>query len=291
MPLSVLAQLVLLAAIWGASFLFTRIAAPVVGATTTPLVRLAVGALFLAVIGLLLNKKLGLRRHWRHYLFVGAFNSALPFYLYGVAALHTSASILSVANAVTPMWGALFAYLLGRQTIAPIQAAGFVFGLVGVGVLAAPGHVDGDLLIGVGCALVATAGYGVVSAYSAKIKDIDPFANAQVSMWAATLLLIPLLAVDPPQQIPTERVVLALLGLGVLCSGVAYLLYFRLIAEIGATATLSVTYLIPIFGMLWGALFLGEQLGWSVLVACVLICLATMMVNRLGPFRQPQQAG
>jgi drug/metabolite transporter (DMT)-like permease len=280
-----LLRLFALAAIWGGSFLFMRISAPVLGPAVLIEYRVLFAAVFLFVVGLVLKKRLALREHWKHYLILGFFNSALPFLLFAFAARTLSASVLSVLNATAPMWGALLGAAWSRQRIGARTALGLVCGTAGVALLVGFDSVAARPGAGVAlaAALLAAFSYSVASLYAKSAKSVEPFANAHGSMWAATLLVLPALPFFPQTGEPTLGIMGAVLALGVLCSGIAYLLYFRLIAEVGTTSALTVTFLNPVFGILWGALFLGEVVGWYTVAGSAIVLVGTALVTGFVP--------
>jgi drug/metabolite transporter (DMT)-like permease len=276
-----LIRLFVLAAVWGCSFLFMRIAAPVLGPAVLIEYRLAFAAVFLLLVALVLRKKLHVRAHWRHYLMLGFFNSALPFFLFAFAARTLSASVLAVLNATAPMWGALLGAIWTRTGIKLPTAIGLALGTVGVALLVGFDHVAARPGAGlaIAAALVAAFCYGIASLYAKTAKSVEPFANAHGSMWAAAILIVPLLPFFPAPGTPTLGIMGATLALGVVCSGLAYILYFKLIEEVGATSALTVTFLTPVFGILWGALFLGEVVGWYTVVGSAIVLLGTALVT------------
>jgi len=278
-------RLVLLAAIWGSSFLFMRIAAPVLGPAVLIEYRVGFAALFLATVGYFLGKRLDLRAHWKHYLILGLFNSALPFLLFAFAARTLSASVLSVLNATAPMWGALIGAVWARQAISRRSALGLLLGTAGVALLVGFDHVTAlpGAPLAVAAALVAAFSYSIASAYAKTAKSVEPFANAHGSMWAATLLVIPVLPLFPASGQASIGIMAAALALGVLCTGVAYILYFRLIQDVGATSALTVTFLNPLFGILWGALFLDEIVGWHTIAGSAIVITGTALVTGFRP--------
>lgn len=288
-----LARLLALSAIWGASFLFMRIGAPALGPVWLMEARVLLAGLFLALLALSLRKPLAWRRHWRHYLVLGALNSALPFLLFGYAALTLTAALLSILNATAPLWGALLAAVWQRKLPDGRTLTGLALGVAGVSVLVGFDRIA--LQPGAGLAMVASLGaaccYGVASLYAKSARSSDPFANAHGSMWAATLLLLPAVPFFPAPQTPGPDILVAVLVLGVVCSGVAYQLYFRLISDIGAAPALTVTFLIPLFGVLWGGLFLDEQVGWHTLVGGAVIITGTALVTGFSPrwLRRPSR--
>jgi drug/metabolite transporter (DMT)-like permease len=280
-----LLRLFVLAAIWGGSFLFMRIGAPVLGPAVLIEYRVLFAALFLFVVGLVLKKRLDLKTHWKHYLILGFFNSALPFVLFAFAARTLSASVLSVLNATAPMWGALLGAAWSRQRIGARTALGLVCGTAGVALLVGFDSVSTRPGAGVAvtAALLAALSYSIASLYAKSAKSVEPFANAHGSMWAAALFVIPVLPFFPQPGEPSLGVMGAVLALGVLCSGIAYLLYFRLIAEVGTTSALTVTFLNPVFGILWGALFLGEVVGWYTVAGSAIVLVGTALVTGFVP--------
>ena len=285
MSLINIARLLLLAAIWGASFLFIRIAVPTLGPAFLMNGRVLFAAVFLLLVALVLKKRLLLVEHWRHYLQLGFINSALPFLLFAYAAGVLTASLLSVVNATAPIWGALIGILFYRQPMSVKVFCGLVLGVSGVAILVGfdPVLLQPGALLAVAAAASAACCYGIATHYTRRAKSIEPFANAHGSMWGALCCLLPATVVFPVQQSLTPGVALAVLALGVLCTGVAYLLYFKLVQEVGATSTLTVTFLIPVFGVLWGWLFLQEQIGWHTLGGSLTVLTGTALVTGFQP--------
>ncbi|OFA04638.1 DMT family transporter [Duganella sp. HH101] len=278
-------RLIFLAAIWGGSFLFMRIAAPVLGAAVLIEYRVLFASLFLAVIALALKKPLNLRQHWQHYLILGLFNSALPFLMFAFAARTLSASLLAVLNATTPLWGTLIGAVWTRQMVSAKVVLGLVLGACGVALLVGFDHVTTKPGAGIAIAAVlfASFNYGIASNYAKQAKAVEPFSNAHGSMWASTLLVLPALPFFPAPGEPTIGIMGAVLALGVLCSGVAYLIYFRLIQDVGPSSALTVTFLSPVFGILWGMLFLGESVGWYTVAGAAVVITGTALVTGFRP--------
>lgn len=283
-------RLVALAAIWGGSFLFMRIAAPVLGPAVLIEYRVLFAALFLLGVAWVMRRRgkgtpLGLRQHWKHYLMLGFFNSALPFLLFAFAARTLSASVLSVLNATAPMFGALVGAVWARQGVSARTGLGLVLGTVGVALLVGFDHVSErpGAALAIAAALVAAFCYSIASQYAKSAKAVPPFANAHGSMWAATLFVIPALPFFPSPGVPTAGIWAAVLALGVVCSGIAYILYFKLIEEVGTTSALTVTFLNPMFGILWGAIFLHEVIGWHTLLGSGIVLVGTALVTGFLP--------
>jgi drug/metabolite transporter (DMT)-like permease len=274
-------RLVALAAIWGASFLFTRIVAPVLGPVLTADLRMLVAGLALVAYFRLAGFDPEWRRWGRKYALVGLLNSGLPFLLYAYSALYLSAGLMAVLNATAPMWGALLTVLLLGERLTGWRAAGLALGVVGVAVLSRPDAGTTQAFLAIAACLAASFLYGLAGVYMKRWAGEVPARGMAVgTQVAAGLLMLPLIPLSPPPAGVTVLVASSVLALGLLCGAVAYLLYFRLIVDIGPAGALTVTYLIPLFGVLWGALFLGEALSMTMLAGGVLVVLGTVFVLR-----------
>jgi len=276
-------RLVALAAIWGASFMFLRIAAPSLGAIWTAEARVLLGGLALLAWFRFIGFDAALRRHWRYYLAVGAVNSAAPFALYAYAATHLPASLLSILNATSPMFGMLFGALYATERVSLPKLAGLALGAAGVALVARPGGYEAgaEFYRAVGAALGACCCYGYTGVVIKRFGEGVPARGvAAGNQLAAAVLLMPLAAIAVPAAAPSALVIGNVLALALLASAIAYLLYFRLIADVGATRALTVTFLIPAFGLLWGTLFLGETLPAGMLAGGILIVAGTFLVTR-----------
>jgi len=265
-------RLISLAAIWGGSFLFLRLGAPVLGPVLFIQLRVAFGALFLLVVALIHRKPLELKGNLAHYAILGFFNTGFPFLLFAFGALHITASLESVLNATAAIWGAIISAVWLRVPLTLKAMIGLGLGLGGVAVLVGLGasHMDRAAWIAVACGLGGAFSYGLASAYIQKAKKaVSPFANAHGSLWAATLMFVPVTPFFPP--------------IGGLCSGVAYMVYFKLLGDIGAAPALTVSFLIPVFGILWGVLFLHERVGWNMPIGAVLIVVGTALATGFSP--------
>ena len=282
-------QLVILGAIWGASFLFTRIAVPTLGPAWLVAVRIGSGALFLLGAALLLRRTLQAQGNVRHYVILGFFNTGLPFLLFAYAATQLTASLLSILNSTAPIWGAVIGAVLTR-TLPPTRVlAGLATGSAGVIllVLKDASATQAGALLPVLAAVAAPFCYGLASHYAkAKTGHIEPMAAAHGSMWGALLCLAPATLFAPFPAAVSPGVGGAALALGVLCTGIAYLMYFRLVRDVGATSALTVTFLIPLFGILWGVVFLGEPFGLSTLTGGLIVLAGTALVTGFNPLRR-----
>lgn len=277
------ARLVALAAIWGAAFIFLRVVAPVLGPLWTAELRVLFGGLALLAWFRVIGFDPALRRHWRAYLAVGTINSALPFSMFGFAAMHLPASIMAILNSTSPMFGMLFGALFAGERVTAAKLAGLAAGAGGVALVVQPGGLQAGPMFGwaIAAALGACACYGMTGVVIRRLgRDAPPRGVAAGNQLAAALVLLPLLPFVPPAGMPTPLVAGNMLALAVLASGIAYLLYFRLIADVGALRALTVTFLIPVFGAFWGWLFLGETLPAAAFAGAALIITGTVLVTR-----------
>jgi drug/metabolite transporter (DMT)-like permease len=280
------AELVLLGAVWGASFLFMRIAAPEFGPLALVFVRVTGASLMLLPLLLARGEGPALRQHWRAIAVVGLLNSALPFVLFVVAALVLGAGLLAVFNATAPIWGALVGWLWLRERLAPGRWLGLAIGLGGVLWLSwgrfdlQPALLGVSPALGIAASLAAAMLYGVAANVSRRhLAGAPPMAVAAGSQLAAAMvLLLPALWAWPAVA-PTGHAWAAAAALSVLCTGLAYVMYFRLIAHAGASNAIAVTFLIPGFALLWDWLWLGEVPGLPMLAGCAVILLGTALAT------------
>jgi drug/metabolite transporter (DMT)-like permease len=281
-----LLELLSLAAIWGASFLFMRVAVPGFGPVALAGLRVAGASLLLMPLLVMRGEWPHLRRHWRPILLVGLTNSALPFLCYAYAALAITGGLSSVFNATSPLWGALIAWLWLHERPTLLRTVGLVIGFGGVAWLAwdkahfkagADGINSGLAVL---ACLCATLMYGFSANYTRRfLSGVPALTLAAGSQFAAALLLaVPMLWRWPTQN-PGVSAWGAAAGLALACTGIAYVMYFRLIARLGATRAISVTFLVPAFAVLWGALFIHEDISATMLVACGVILAGTALVT------------
>lgn len=296
-----LVRLLSLAALWGASFLFLRIGAPILGPFPTAFVRVLIGAVTLAACLPVLGLRWEMRGKWPAVLMLGVVNSGIPFVMYAVAALWLPAGYSAVFNAMTPLMGVLIGALFFAERLTRAKAAGVLLGIAGVAVLTRTGPVafSVHVMLGALACLVATACYGLAGfltrRWITERGGLDSRLIAAGSLIGATLFLLPFSvgALAQHNTLPDAGagVWAAMLGLGVVCTALAYILYYRLIADLGPVRSLTVTFLIPPFGMVWGALFLHESLSWAHLAGGALIGAAVWLVLRPSrPLAQPEPA-
>ncbi|WP_296260635.1 MULTISPECIES: DMT family transporter [unclassified Pseudomonas] len=292
MRVSDYARLLLLAAIWGASFLFMRVAAPVLGALPTAFFRVLLGAVGLWVILAILKTRQDFNGKLKASMVLGVINSGIPFLMYSMAALLLPAGYSAILNATTPLMGVLIGSMFFNDALTPKKAAGVLIGLLGITLLTTTGPVTftSTVVMGALACLVATGCYGAAGFLTRQwIADkggLDAKLVAFGSQIGATLFLMPFFAVsatvNPPASWGDSTVWLSLAAVGFVCTACAYILYFRLIADIGPVRSLTVTFLIPPFGVLWGVMFLDEHLSAGHLYGGGLICLAVWFVLSKG---------
>lgn len=274
----------LLAAMWGASFMFMRMGALEFGALPAAGLRVAIAAL--ALLPVMLARGLGpqLRRHWKPVLLCGVTNSALPFALYAWALLSISTGLSAILNATVPLFGALVAWLWLGDRLDASRSLGLVIGFVGVALLAGdqagfkPGAAGATPLWAMAACLLATLSYGVSASFARRYMDgLNPLMSATGSQIGAALALALPTVLLWPAQTPGPRAWLALLALGVLCTAVAYVLYFRLIARLGPARAVTVTFAVPVFAVAYGVTLLGETLTPRMLLCGLVVLCGTML--------------
>lgn len=285
MKLYDLGRLLLLGAIWGASFLFIRIASPVFGPPTLVVLRVLVAGIVLILFAALTKQALHYRAHWRQFLILGALNAAIPFTLIATAQLNLTASMAAILNATTPLFGAFIAAFWLGDALTGRKLIGLALGLFGVSLVVGwnpiPLTITG--MLSIGASLLAAFFYGLGGVYSrVSFKNVPPLMLAVGQQMAAGMLLVPLAVAKPPTQTPTTEAMIAVLALAVISTSFAYLIYFKLMATVGATNTLSVTFIVPFFGILWGAIFLGETLYIGQIVGFSVILFSLTLVTGLG---------
>jgi len=292
-----LSELLLLAALWGASFLFMRMGAAEFGPIALVAVRVAGATLFLMPLLQVRGQMGELRRHWRPIFVVGLTNSALPFLCFGYAALSITAGLSAIFNAATPLFGAAIAWLWLKDKLTPPRILGLVIGFAGVLWLAwnKTDHSAAFKPGGSGWAIVAClAGavfYGISASLTKKtLAGVAPMAVAAGSQLSATLALAIPAWLWWPSSMPSGSAWLTAAALAVFSTGVAYVLFFRLIANVGPANAISVTFLIPAFAVLWGWMLLGEQVNAAMLVGCAVILLGTGLATGVLKLPAPARA-
>lgn len=292
-------RLLALAAIWGASFLFIRIAAPAFGSVNTTFLRVFFALIGLAVMLLLLRTPMRFNGKLASSMLLGIINSGVPFLMYAIAALWLPAGYSAILNATTPLMGALIGFSCFDERLSLRKWGGVILGLVGITLITTTGELSlsGNLVTGVLACLVATACYGgagfLTRRWITERGGLDAKLVAFGSQLGACLFLLPFfgytMATGPAVNWAIPEVWVCVLAVGFICTALAYLLYFRLIADIGPLRSLTVTFLIPPFGILWGYLVLGETLTGGFVIGGAVVCLAVWLV--VSPARAAKPSG
>jgi drug/metabolite transporter (DMT)-like permease len=284
-----LIEFVLLGAIWGASFLFMRLGAAEFGALPTAGLRVGIAALFLLPLLITRGQGPALAQHWKKIFFLGLINSGIPFACYSYALMAITTGLSALLNATVPLFGALVAWVWLRDRPHRLKIFGLLIGFVGVAMLAwgkasfkpdASGLSSGWAVV---ACLVACLCYGIAASFTKRyLAGVPSLAVATGSQVGATLgLAVPTLWLWPAVS-PSMTAWLALLAVGVLCTGVAYVLFFRLIDKVGAASTLTVTFLIPVFAVIYGLVFLGELVTpWMLICGVVILCGTALSLDLL----------
>lgn len=291
-----LLTLIALAAVWGASFLFLRVAAPVVGPVAVAAARVGLAAILLALALTVSRQPWPSRRSWPDLMVSALLSCVVPALCLGQAALSLPAGLMSILNATTPLWGVVVGWVWTRQAPSRAVTGGMLAGLLGVGVLSGPGATgpaapDGAStgVVPVLLILTATLSYAIsVHHARRRLQHLRPLVLCAGTMALASLCLIgPALAIGPVglasghwRDVPAAAWA-ALFTLGAVCTALAYTVFFQLIQRLGPTPALTVTFLIPVFGMLWGALFLGETVTPLMVVGTAIIAWGTWQSARL----------
>jgi drug/metabolite transporter (DMT)-like permease len=264
-------ELGLLAAIWGASFLFQRVAAPEFGAPVLSELRLALGAAILLPFLWLQRTHFPLAL-WPKLALVGAINSAVPFLLFAWAAQRAPAGVGAITNAMAVLFTALIAFLFFREKIGPRKWIALATGFVGVVVLASDKTDGGSVAPAAAAGMFAALLYGVGANLVPRLfAGLPPLALAAATLGCAALLSLPFAAWQWPEHAVSGKAWASAIALGVICTGLAYAMYYRLIQRVGAARAVTVTYLVPIAAVAWAWTLLGEPLTWPMGIACAMI--------------------
>ena len=278
MKLADLFELLLLAAVWGASFLFMRIAAPVLGPVLLIELRVLIAGFTLLLVAIRFGLISEIKTNIIPLLIVGCINSAIPFLLFAFASLYLPAGFSSILNATAPLFGTLIAGLWLREKLTIVQFIGLVIGFAGVTILVGWTKipVTTNFIRAIAAGLIAPLSAAMAALYAReKLLGVNPIAVATGSLLGATIILLPVTPWFLPDRFPSLTIILVTIALSLFSTALAYVIYFRLISRIGASKSLIVAYLIPLFAMFWGTLILGEPITISMILGCGLILSGT----------------
>ncbi len=289
MAFRLLLQLLILGMIWGGSFMFQRITVPALGAGVTASGRLVLAAVALLILLAFTGRKTNFRARWKDYLLVGLGGAGLPFVAFAFAAYSLPAGYSAVLNSTVPLFTVLIGWIAGTRP-STSKIVGVVVGIFGVVTLARFGTVtlNGMTIAAFAGGLVAAILYAFnARTVKARFADTDPLVVATGSMIWAAIPLAPWGVSSLPSHWPLGAV-LALVAVGVLCTGVAYAMYYKLIKEAGSERAVTVTFLVPIFAEIWGALFLGEPITWASAAGCGMVLVAVALIFEMVPGLKPR---
>lgn len=275
-------RLLVLSAVWGASFIFMRVLAPVLGPVVTADLRVAVGGGALLLYFALIRFRPGWRAHWRQYAVIGTFNVGLPFLMFSYAAQYVPASYSAIINATTPLFGTLFAILWLGDSMTRAKGVGLVLGIAGVAIITGaniPATASATFVSAILACLLAAASYAGAGIYiKRQASHVNPLGSAGCAQVFAAMALLPFWLAAPPQGTVDLTIVLNVLALGLLSSALGFVLYFRLVRDIGPPRAMMVAFLTPLFGIAWGILFLDEVLTLGVILGGAMIIIATWLI-------------
>ncbi|UOF92112.1 DMT family transporter [Fodinisporobacter ferrooxydans] len=288
--------IICLGALWGGSFLFMRIAAPVLGPIVLIELRVVIAT---AALAFFVWKIRSWKIPWKtilHLIGVGAINAAIPFVLIATAELKLSSGLSSILNATTPLFSLVVSAIVLNEKITPSKLAGIIAGIAGVIILTSVGPVSSDSSSahGNGLFIAASLGaafcYSIGTIYARRITaGMHPITAAYGQQLGASIFLLPFSLAFLPQHAPGQLIVFSTLALAIVCTALAYIIYFRLLAKIGGTKTLTVTFLVPGFGIIWGAVFLHEKIAWNEILGLFVILIAVVLVTGILEKRIPQR--
>ena len=281
-------QLIAMSALWGASFPFLRIAAPALGPWVTAGLRCLLAAITLSLLMRILRNPWPPRSAWVRLTFVSLLTVVLPFVLFNYAALVLPAGYSAVLNATAPLFGVIGATLAGEERITGRRLLGCGLGFTGVALLVQLGPVAVTtqvIIAALFCSIAAACyGFGAIFMKRATLAWHPLPSSAVVHVAAALLLLVPM-GISAPSAHPTTAALVAVAVLGILTSGFMYWISMRLMREIPASASTSSAFMIPLFGVTWGGLFLGESVTVGMIPGCILVLLAMALITGFNPFR------
>jgi drug/metabolite transporter (DMT)-like permease len=280
------AGLIMLSALWGGSFLFIRVAVPALGPFLLVELRVGLAAAVLFLYALAAGSMPKIRGRWKSFLVLGFLNAAVPFSLISAAEIHLTASLAAILNSTTVMFTAIVAAVWMGDALTARKAIGIMLGIVGVSVLVGwdPLPLNGAVLFAVAAMLLASLSYALGATYAKRsFSGIPPLGMAIGQLSGAVVLLLPMAVVSVPERAPSTVVTFSMLGLAFLSTALAYLIYFRLIESVGPTSTLTVTLLVPVFGLLFGVLLLEEPFGPGTLAGLGIILTSVVLITGLAP--------
>lgn len=271
--------LTFLGAIWGSAFIFIKIAAPEFGAIGLVQARLIIASL--VFIPLLLRKKylILLKPAWKHSLLLAITNNAVPFVLFSFASFGSDSNILAILNATTAFNTMIIAFLWLNESVTKKQIFGLVLGFIGVVILVNPESSSTSIISALLCLIGATC-YSFSTVFIQKYSaSTNKFVLVGWSIVFSSLIMIPITVFNLPSEIPSSNALLSALWLGGISTGLAFFGYVYLIEKIGAVKTSTVAYFLPIFGIIWGGIFLNEVITFGIIIGCATILMGVFFAT------------
>jgi|TARA_B110000459_G_C16600253_1_gene490695 drug/metabolite transporter (DMT)-like permease len=277
------AELVLLSAIWGSSFLFLRVSAPILGPAFLIEMRVLSALLVLLPICIFMGKHREALANWKLIFLVSLTNMSIPFCLLAYASMSIGAGVTSVLNSTVPFFAAIIAFVFWSQRMTLTSILGLILGFSGVVVLVLGPSSESSLASdgkAISAGIAAAMFYGTaVNITANKLQGISGLSITVGSLFCASLCLAPFAVYSVPEEMPSQSIWLSVIALGVLCTGVAYLMFYRLIAKVGPHRAITSTFMIPLFSIVWGAIFLGETITIYMIAGCVLVLFGVAMTT------------
>jgi drug/metabolite transporter (DMT)-like permease len=288
LSISNLLRLIFLAAIWGASFMFTKLTVPQLGPYSTASIRLLIGGIFMLIYFVITGFNPEVKKYYKEYFIIGVLNSGIPFTLFAYAAQHLPASLLAILNSTAPLFGAVFSAIWLSDKLNFQKILGLILGMCGVALTTniTSVNITNSEILSIGLCLVATMCYGLAGVYmKKKTSHINSTGITGIAQLFGGAFIFPTVFLSDKAFNFNLPVTINILCLAILCSAIAYLLYYKLVKDVGPTKALTVTFLIPVFGILLSVIFLGEHISLNMIGGIILILLGTSLVLNLVKLR------
>ena len=278
-----ISELIFLSAIWGSSFLFLRLTSPVFGPIFLIEMRVLSGLAVLLPLVLFLGKLAEFQKHWKMIAAVSLMNMAIPFCFFAFSAVYIGAGLLSIINATVPIFSACVAYIVYKERLSRSSLLGLLIGFLGVVVLMFnPGESFGSSgWLAILSALLACLLYG--TAINLTVNNLQGVSGLTITaggLFVSSLVLLPFALWARPEVLPVGNIWWSVFALGIVCTGFGFVMFYRLIDRIGAGRAIMTTYLIPVFSILWGNIFLGESVTLIMVVGCILVLLGVGLTTK-----------
>ena len=278
-----ISELIFLSAIWGSSFLFLRLTSPVFGPIFLIEMRVLSGLAVLLPLVLFLGKLAEFQKHWKMIAAVSLMNMAIPFCFFAFSAVYIGAGLLSIINATVPIFSACVAYVVYQERLSRSSLLGLLIGFLGVVVLMFnPGESFGSSgWLAILSSLFACLLYG--AAINLTVNNLQGITGLTITaggLFVSSAVLLPFAFWARPEVFPVGNIWWSVFALGIVCTGFGFVMFYRLIDRIGAGRAIMTTYLIPVFSILWGNIFLGESVTLIMVVGCILVLLGVGLTTK-----------